>query len=81
MEKVLKSVDNHFFVLNESTFLTKTHTRLYKPDDKLMGNKIFRQTILYDGARKNTWESRNLRWQIIKREIIYYQIILSPHKN
>ena len=81
MEKVLKSVDNHFFVLNESTFLTKTHTRLYKPDDKLMGNKIFWQKCFMMVLEKNTWERRNLRWQIIKREIIYYQIILSPHKN
>ena len=32
-------------VLNESTLKNKTHTKLYKPDDKLMGNKIFRQTF------------------------------------
>ena len=53
MDKIPKSVE-FFFFLNDLTFQTKTHTRLYKPDDKLMGNKIFRQTILYDGARKNT---------------------------
>lgn len=80
MEKNTKICWKSIFVLNELTLKNKTHTKLYKPDDKLMGNKIFWQTILYDGARKNTWESRNLRWQIIKREIIYYQIILSPYK-
>ena len=39
MEKI------QIWVLNESTLKNKTHTMLYKPDDKLMGNKIFRQTF------------------------------------